>query len=68
MFWWMIHSLESFGFWLGECVAHATLSAGEKVAGKAVPDGRPMDKWRTARRLKGDMAELYHLYGDLRSC
>ena len=67
MLWWMIHSLESFGFWLGECVAQGTLSVGEKVAGKTVPAGRPMDKWRTARRMSQDQKELYNLYKKLLS-
>jgi len=67
MFWWMIQSLESFGFWLGECVGQGTLSAGEKVAGNIVPAGRPMDKWRTARRMSQDQKELYNLYEKLLS-
>ena len=67
MLWWMIHSLESFGFWLGECVTQGTLSVGEKVAGKAVPAGRPMDKLRTARRMSQDQKELYNLYKKLLS-
>src|SRR5687767_6494482 len=67
MFWWMIQSLESFGFWLGECVGQGTVSAGEKVAGKIVPAGRPMDKWRTTRRMSQDQKELYNLYVKLLS-
>ena len=64
MFWWMINSLESFGFWLGDCLAQGTLSAGERVAGK-IEAGRPMDKWRTARRMNKDQKELYNLYEKL---
>jgi hypothetical protein len=47
---------------LGYITGSAVVSVGEKLGNKVVPAGRPMDKLRTARRLKGDMAELYKLY------
>ena len=43
----------------------AITTAGEKVGDKLIPNERPMDKRQTARRLKGDMAELYKLYARL---
>jgi hypothetical protein len=57
--------MEWFLQFLGYITGSAIMSAGERLGNKVIPAGRPMDKRRTARRLKGDMAELYNLYGDL---
>ena len=50
---------------LGYVTGNAIISVGERVGNKVIPAGRPMDTLRTARRLKGDMAELYKLYARL---
>jgi hypothetical protein len=52
---WLLH-------FLGYITGNAVVSVGEKIGNKVVPAGRPMDKLRTARRFKGDMAELYKRY------
>ena len=58
--------MELFSFWLG-LSGRGIGTAGEKVAEKAIPFGRPTarDKRRTGRILKGDMAELHALYSRL---
>ena len=50
---------------LGSIAGSAITGAGEKVGDHLIPNERLKDTWQTARRLKGDMADLYNLYARL---
>ena len=57
-------TLEKVLYAAGVLLGHAFSAAGEKVSAK-MPEGRPMDRVQTRKRIKGDAKELYALYKQL---
>jgi hypothetical protein len=53
--------MESIASGLGNLIGQGIGAAGEKM-GATLPAGRPMDRLRTRKRLKGEEAELFNLY------
>jgi hypothetical protein len=57
--------LEKVLYGVGVLMGHAFSAAGEKV-GSSLPEGRPMDKVDTARRMRREQRELFNLYQRLK--